>query len=85
MLLTGTITEILPPQERKQEFIVRYQDGQFYRELLFQLMQTKMHLIQDLREGDRVDVHYSIETKKGQTSGKYWTNCTCFKVYLSER
>lgn len=81
--MNGTVEKILERQEfpsgfYKQEFVVRTQDDRFEQQIKFECLKEKVEILENLKEGDEVTVHFDIRGR--EWNEKYFVNLAAWKV-----
>jgi len=64
-----------------REFVVEVQDGQYPQMIKFQLTQDKCSIMDDLNEGDQVEVDFDLRGR--EWNEKYFTNLNAWRVTAS--
>jgi hypothetical protein len=82
----GKVEQILKPESgvsragnewKKQEFVLET-DEQFPRKVCFTLFGDKVDLINDLEQGQEVEVSFNIESR--EYNGRWFTNANAWKI-----
>lgn len=86
MNVQGTIVSILPDQTgvskagkewSKKEFVIET-DDQFPKNIAFTLFGDKIGLLNGKKQGDKVDVHFNLESR--EFNGKWFHNINAWKI-----
>ncbi len=84
--VTGKIQQILKPESgvsragkewQKQEFVIET-DEQYPRKVCFTLFNDKTTLVNDLAEGQEVEVFFNLESR--EFNGKWYHNINAWKI-----
>jgi single-strand DNA-binding protein len=85
--VTGKLYRKLEEQQvsdkfRKREFVLEIQDGQYPQHIKFQLVQDRVALIDQYKEGDTVKVFFDLTGREFDKGGEklYFTNLSCWKM-----
>jgi hypothetical protein len=82
----GKIVQILKPESgisragnewKKQEFVIETSE-QFPRKVCFTLFNDKNSLLENLNEGDEVEVSFNVESR--EFNGKWYHNINAWKI-----
>ena len=67
---------------RKREFVLEILDGQYPQHIKFQLVQDRVGLIDQYKEGDSIKVFFDLTGREFDKGGEklYFTNLSCWKI-----
>ncbi len=86
LIIKGNVLKILNPESgvsragkewSKQEFVIETQE-QFPRKVCFTLFGDKTSLIQEISEGQEVEVSFNVESR--EYNGKWFHNINAWKI-----
>lgn len=82
----GKVQQILKPESgvsragkewKKQEFVIETEE-QFPRKICFTLFNDKVSLVEELKEGEEVEVAFNVESR--EYNGKWFHNINAWKI-----
>lgn len=81
--MNGTVEKIFDRQDfpsgfYKQEFVIRTQDDRFEQQIKFECLKEKVEILDNLKEGDEVTVHFDIRGR--EWNEKYFVNLAAWKL-----
>ena len=71
-------TETKGESFRVRDFVISTQDGQYENFVKFQTTQDRTSIIDDMKEGDEIKVHFDLRGRQWQD--KYFTNLNAWRV-----
>ena len=80
----GTIEQV-SEKFRKRDLVVEcFKDSQYPQSVKFQVTQDKCDLLNNIKPGDTLEVHFNIRGNKVEKEGKtyYFTNLDAWKINL---
>ena len=84
--ITGTIKEVFEVQTfandfKKREFLLTTENDKYPQDILFGCLKDKIDLLNTLKAGDAVKVHFDISCR--EWNGKHFVNLNAWKIESS--
>jgi hypothetical protein len=86
---SGTVKEIMDEQTfgtfTKREFVIEDTTGKFPKDYLFQCTKDRIAMVGELSVGQQVTVHFDIYCSNKNSTGRYFTNLSAWKIDAGEQ